>query len=460
MEARTLQYIADACDGVVKNAAPDTRVGGISTDSRSVAADELFFALRGERFDAHRFVPEVLDKGALGAVVNRTFQSDRTLIQVDEPRRALGKLAARYRRDFDLPLIAVAGSNGKTSTKELLASVLSRRFNVLWSPASFNNDVGVPLTLLRLTADHQVAVLEVGTNHPGELAGLLDWVRPDIGVLTGIGPEHLEFFRNLEGVAAEEGTLAEKLSESGELILNGDTPFANAICDRCRGNVVKVGWSAGNDWVAERVVAAGCGYRFQVRSPRPELSGEYEIRLLGRPQIINALLAIAVAARLGMDRAQIAAGLLDCVGAPMRLELQRVEGSDLTILNDAYNANAESTRVALETLAEFPAVGRRHAILGEFAELGDEADAAYRKAGQLAATLELDRLWTVGAAGAAAESARSNGLADTRHFDSVEALMSGLRGEPAAGDVILLKGSRRARLERVAGQLMSEHDVD
>ena len=206
----------------------------------------MFFALPGERFDGHAFLREAAGKGAAAAVVARgqspASLSNCALIAVDDTRQALGRLAARYRRDFSLPVLAVAGSNGKTTTKELVASVLRQKFPTLWSEDSFNNDIGVPLTLLRLENAHQAAVLEAGTNHPGELAPLLAMISPRLGVLTSIAREHLEFFGDLAGVALEEGRLAEVLPPEGILFANGDCQWTGVIARRARASLVRVGF--------------------------------------------------------------------------------------------------------------------------------------------------------------------------------------------------------------------------
>jgi len=208
MEARSLRFIAIACVGEQLSGSPETRVDRVCTDSRRVLAGDLFFALPGGRFDGHDFLRQAAEKGAVALVVERQrVPADWTgcaLIAVANVRAALGQLAAVYRADFTLPLVAVGGSNGKTTTKELVASVLRQKLATLWSEASFNNDIGVPLTLLRLEKSHQAAVLEAGTNHPGELAPLLKMMRPDYGVITCIGREHLEFFGDLAGVVREE----------------------------------------------------------------------------------------------------------------------------------------------------------------------------------------------------------------------------------------------------------------
>ncbi|MGZ5530086.1 MAG: UDP-N-acetylmuramoyl-tripeptide--D-alanyl-D-alanine ligase, partial [Limisphaerales bacterium] len=259
MEPRTLQYVAEACQGELKVATPGTTVSRICTDSRQAQAGDLFFALAGERFDAHEFLPQVLETDVAALVVEKAkierigSRAPFPSIEVDDTRKALGRLASRYRRDFDLPIVAVAGSNGKTTTKELIASVLRQKKPTLWSEASFNNDIGVPLTLLKLEKVHQAAVLEIGTNHPGELAPLAFMVAPRYAVVTNIGREHLEFFGDLGGVAREEGAVAEAVPAGGVVFLNGDNVWSEAIARRTRARVIKVGLNDKNDYRASDV---------------------------------------------------------------------------------------------------------------------------------------------------------------------------------------------------------------
>jgi hypothetical protein len=250
MEPRNLIYMAQAAEGELAKGAPTTTVRRVCTDSRAVQAEDLFVALRGDRFDGHTFVGQVAQLGAAAAVVERDSPpgSDWScgLITVGNSRLALGRIAARYRRDFGLPIVAVAGSNGKTTTKELIASVLRQKLQTHLSPASFNNDIGVPTTLLGLCRQHEVAVLEFGTNHPGELAPLLRMAQPKFGVIPSIGREHLEFFGDLDGVVEEEGSLAELLPSDGKLFLNADTLRAGDIARRSAAPVVLAGTGPGS----------------------------------------------------------------------------------------------------------------------------------------------------------------------------------------------------------------------
>ncbi len=418
----------------------------------------MFFALSGERFDGHDYVTEVARKGVAAVVVEKgripASLSGCAVITVDHARQALGRLAAGYRSDFTLPVIAVGGSNGKTTTKELLAAVLRQKFQTLWSEASYNNDVGVPLTLLKLARTHEVAVLEVGTNHPGELAPLVRMVKPKFGIITSIGREHLEYFGDLSGVVSEEGWLAELLPADGKLFLNGDGGWSGQLAPRTRAAVVRVGLEAGNHWRAESVQLHPEGMKFRAICPMPEFNGEYRINLLGKHQVANALLALALGAEMGLSPAEIQRGSSECKPAKMRLQTWNWNG--VCVLDDAYNANADSMLAALETLREMPCPGRRIAVLGDMAELGVHSPEAHQEVGRRAAEVGVDQLFTVGEmAGIMADAARHAGLGKVGEFANVPAMTEAVRGFLRSGDVVLLKASRATRLERLAEALRS-----
>ena len=431
----------------------------VCTDSRKAKTGDVFFAIQGEKFDGHDFLDEVAAKNVVAVVVARkklpsTLPACAVLV-VDDVRAALGKLAAAYRREFNLPVVAVGGSNGKTTTKELLASILRQGFSTLSSEASFNNDIGVPITLLRLQKGHQAAVLEVGTNHPGELAPLVRMISPKYGVITNIGREHLEFFEDLNGVAREEGWLAELLPTEGVLFLNGDNEWADRIVPRTRARVVRVGLGETNDWRATRVRLDKNGSTFQVVGPETGLNGEYRLNLLGKHQIANALLAIAIGAELGLKYAQICSGLADC--PPPKMRMQYWEANGVRVLDDAYNANTDSMIAALETLCDLPLQGRRVAVLGDMGEQGVHSASAHAEVGRHAARLGVGQLFAVGPmAAGTAQAARAAGLKRVIEFADVDSAVLAVKKFLKTGDVVLLKASRSARLERIAESLKTE----
>ena len=456
MESRPLKYIARACGGELSKGSPDTAVRRVCTDSRQVRAGDLFLALSGERFNGHDYLSEVANKGAAAVVIERQWSSaelgDCGAILVDNTRRALGNLAGTYRGDFSAPVVAVGGSNGKTTTKELISAVLRQKWITLWSEASFNNDIGVPLTLLRLEKDHEAAVLELGTNHPGELQPLVQMCQPSFGVITSIGREHLEFFGDLAGVAEEEGCLAQMLPANGRLLLNGDSEWTQKIASRSNAAVWTCGQSAGCDWRVSGARIQKQGLAFQLAAPEPSLSGEYRLNLLGKHQAINATFAIALGSALGLTHEEIQLGLSECQPPKMRLQLWEQNG--VQVLDDAYNANADSMLVALQTLQELPCKGRRVAVLGDMAELGHHSEAAHQEVGRRAAELGVGQLFAVGKmAPLLAQGARDAGLNRVLEFADVSAAADAVQKFVKPGDVLLVKASRATHLEKVAEAL-------
>ena len=459
METRSLKFVAEACAARMERGSGETTIQRVCTDSRQVQAGDLFFAIKGERFDGHDFVNEVAAAGVSAIVVERekirSPLPDCAVLVVDDARAALGRLATAYRREFDPPVIAVGGSNGKTTVKELIASALRQKRATLWSEASFNNDIGVPLTLLRLDKSHQAAVLEAGTNHPGELAPLVKMIQPKYGVLTTIGREHLEFFGDVAGVAQEEGWLAELLPADGRLFVNGDNEWTEPMARRTRATVVRVGLGEKNDWRAKGIRLDKNGATFRVEAPDSGFNGEYRVNLLGRHQVVNALFAVAVSEELGLDRPAVRDGLAECRPAKMRMQFWEAGG--VRVIDDAYNANADSMIAALETLCALPLQGRRVAVLGDMAELGAQSEAAHAEVGRRAAELGIGQLFVVGRmAPVVAAAAREAGLSRVIEFADVEAAKHAVKNFLKAGDVVLLKASRASRLERIAETLKSE----
>jgi len=446
MMKRPLQFAINACRGHPIGVDGDIIFEGVSTDTRQLQPGILFIALRGENFDGNQFAEAALTAGAVAVIVDgKTAAAPR--IEVSDGRAALGALAVAHRAEFDLPLFAIAGSNGKTSTKEMLAAILRAQFETLHSPASFNNDIGVPSTLLQLEPRHEAAVLELGTNHSGELAPLVQMAAPRFGLLTGIGREHLEHFGDLAGVEREEGMLAELLPASGKLFLNGDGDWREVMVNRTPASTVTIGVSAGNDWQVCKVQVDAEGTSFELGAANPAFGGEYRTPLMGAHQAVNAALAIAAATELGMARDVIAQGLASAEVPGMRL--QWVERDGVRWLNDAYNANADSVAAALETLAGLAVDGRKFVVLGDMAELGDQTAAAHREAGEHAAGV-VDGLIAVGdKSETTATAAEKVGLRKVCAVTDVDAAAEELRGWLDEDDVVLLKASRAARLERL-----------
>ena len=458
MEPVTLQFIAEASKGTFHpHEAGCVHVCGVCTDSRRLRAGNLFLALCGERFDGHDFLKDSGLKKASAVVVSQNRLTDVPqgipAVSVPNTREALGHIAAAYRNRFSLPVFCVAGSNGKTTTKELLAALLETQFPTLRSQASFNNDIGVPLSLLELDGSHRAAVLEAGTNHPGELAPLVRLIAPRYGVVPQIGREHLEHFGDIDGVIAEESALGEGLPADGVLFLNGDCEAARPLASRTSARVVRTGFDAGNDWQARILDNGWTSTRFEVTAPEPEWCGVFEIAVPGRHMVSNAILALAAAAELRVEPEAARKALSQFSGAKQRLQWSEQRG--IRWLDDTYNANADSTLAALQTLSELPCTGRRVAVLGDMAELGEQTTEAHREVGAAAHLLGIDLLVCIGhSAGHTADGA--SGLRQVLTFSDVEQAVLALRPLIQPGDCVLAKASRSSRLERLFEALKGE----
>lgn len=458
MEPTTLQSIAEASGGILHpGTAGGVVVSGICTDSRRLQAGELFLALRGERFDGHDFLGEPGLKAAAAVVVSADRMADVPTgipaIGVTDTRAALGRIAAAYRSRFSLPVLCVAGSNGKTTTKELLARLLETNLPTLRSQASFNNDIGVPLSLLGLEGGHRAAVLEAGTNHPGELAPLIRMIAPRYGLVPQIGREHLEHFGDLDGVLEEESALGEGLPADGVLFLNGDCEAARPLAHRTHARVIRAGFGPDNDWRARIVESDWHSTRFAVDAPRAEWSGIFGIAVPGRHMVSNAVLALAAAAELGIRPESAREALARFSGAKQRLQWSEQHG--IRWLDDTYNANADSTLASLQTLADLPCAGRRVAVLGDMAELGEHTPEAHREVGAAAQRLGIDLLVCIGRS--AEHTARgAAGLGRILAFPDVEQAVPALRPILRPGDCVLAKASRSSRLERLFEALRTE----
>jgi len=454
MRALTLEQIAEWTGGELVRGSAQAVVTRVSTDSREDLAGALFVPLAGERFDAHAFIPQALAQGAVAALTVRSgAPADAgALIAVDDPLAALQRLAARYRESMPaLVAVGVTGSNGKTSTKDFLAGVLARKFKVHATKGNLNNHIGVPLTLLGLEPDHTAGIFEMGMNHFGEIAPLAAMVRPEVAVVTNIGTAHIEFLGSREGIAQEKGALVEAVGAHGVVVLNADDDMTPALAARASARVVTAGISAGE-------VRAG-----RVEGPSFDLlipgAAPVRVRLPvpGRHMINNALLAAAVGWRLGLEPGEIRAGLEASRLHGGRLQFREAGG--LHFLDDSYNANPDSMKAALRTLREQPVAGRRIAVLGRMGELGPHAEAGHRAVGLAAATEGVDFLLTIGEGEAKLMHESFGDAGRSRWCANHEEAVSWLRSEAAAEDLVLLKGSRSAAMERVLAGLGSPADL-
>ncbi|MGH7331722.1 MAG: UDP-N-acetylmuramoyl-tripeptide--D-alanyl-D-alanine ligase, partial [Candidatus Rokuibacteriota bacterium] len=391
-----MQDIVSATGGALVAGDLALPVAGVSIDSRTLKVGEAFFAIRGHWHDGHDNVGDAAARGACCVVVH-TAPDDPPptvpLVLVADTTVALGRLAARHRARFAIPLVAVTGSNGKTTTKELIAAVLAPRFSVLKSEASFNNQWGLPLTLLRLTSTHEVAVVEIGTNQPGEIATLASLAAPTLGVVTTVADVHTEFLGSLEGVREEKAALVRALPASGAAVLNADDPRVLGMAADTAARVLTFGTTPGADVHLASPVADGAasiGFTLEQAGQRAAV----RLALAGRHNVINALAAAATGVALGLPLAEIARGLGAAHAVKGRCVWREARG--VRILDDTYNANPVSVRAALETVTARRGPGRLVVVLGDMLELGALADEAHREVGRLVAAVGADELVGVG----------------------------------------------------------------
>lgn len=452
----TLAEIAAATQGQVLGGA---RAGaqslrGVATDSRAVAPGELFIALSGERFDAHDFLPQVVAAGAGALLVSKAaaVPAGAPAVLVADTRRALGKLAAAWRAQFSLPLIAVTGSNGKTTTKEMIASVLETAYPgaVLATRGNFNNDIGLPLTLLQLHAGHRAAVVEMGMNHPGEIAYLTQLARPTVALVNNAQRAHLEGMGDLAEVAREKGAIFAGLTKGGVALFNADDPQAKIW----QGQGVKTGQQVMRfafqrpAEVSGALVQRGLDFQLNIRAAGEE--AQITLAVPGKHNAGNALAAAAACLAAGLPVAPIVAGLQAFRGVKGRLQ-RRAGGQGAQILDDTYNANPDSVRAGIDVLAS--TIGKKILILGDMGEIGAGSRQCHDEIGGYAKSQGVDCLLALGEASAQAVRNFGEGAA---HFDSVDALVTAAKKILTPDATVLVKGSRFMRMERVADALSVE----
>jgi UDP-N-acetylmuramoyl-tripeptide--D-alanyl-D-alanine ligase len=418
---------------------------GVSTDTRKLMPGVAFFALRGENFDGDRFAAQALRDGASVAVVHSwsgDVPAGCAVIEVKDTLLALQILAHWWRKQLDIPVVAITGSNGKTSTKDFTKAVLSQRFNVSATVGNLNNHIGVPLTVLSTTGEHTAAVWEMGMNHSGEIAPLCEIARPKYGIITNIGTAHIEYLGSREAIAEEKGTLARALPADGKLFLPACCDFNDYFRQRTRATIIPVGNGRGQVR-AEDLHFDADGTRFSLVIHGLE-TVPVSLPVPGRHMVTNALLAAGVGWKLGLAGHEIAAGLSGAVLTGGRLRSYDYDG--IKVIDDTYNANPESMAAAIETLADTPVTNgaRRIIVLGRMGELGPHAPAAHLKTGELAASKRL----TVIAVGQGAEGIAA-GAGDAPHFPDLDDAADWLSREAKPGDAVLFKGSRSATVEKV-----------
>lgn len=426
----------------------NVRYVGLSSDSRNILPSSLFVAIEGERFDGHDFVDAAAEKGALAALISKARRFSLPTLKVEDSIAALGKLAGHWRSRFKAPLIAITGSNGKTTVKEMLASILRRSHKVLATRGNLNNEIGAPLTLAELDQSHEQIIVELGANHPGEIARLTKMSMPSVGVITLCAPAHLEGFGSVEGVARAKGELFSEMPAAACAVINADDAFAPLWMEMA-GARRKMRFGLDHDAeVSGEWRSDGAGGALNIRSP----AGSFEVRIAfpGKHNGANALGAAAAAIAVGASADDVRLGLEAAQPISGRLQLKRGPGG-ATIIDDTYNANPHSLKAGLEVLAGRD--GQRWLVLGDMAELGAGADGYHQDAGQVARDLGVGRLFAVGDLSRLAAERFGKGAL---HFDSQDALIEALREELTRDATVLVKGSRSMGMERVVKALTGE----
>ena len=440
---------------------------GISTDTRTLRARNLFIALPGKNFDGHDCLTVAAEKGASGLLVRMdrggklgTGAKVLPVIGVPDTLRALGDIACAWRRKFTLPVVAITGSSGKTTTKEMLLAVASRSRKVVATEGNSNNLIGLPQTLLNIRKEHELAVVEMGTNSPGEIARLAAIAQPDIGLITNIGPAHLEGLGSIEAIREEKGALFQVMNGRGTAIINHDDDAVGILAGRWRGDRITFGLRPGADITARRIETAGPeGVRFNLVIDGTEVP--VHLAAPGEHHILDALAAGAAAWALGFDREAIAAGLATFCPVPGRMEIRRL-GNGAFLIMDTYNANPASMRESLKTLRDLRGEGRATVILGDMLELGAQAQELHEEVGGFLVKSGVDRVFLKGAhSRSTAEGAMKNGFPREGivFFDDPEEVLASLLSFLKKEDWILIKGSRMMKMEVAAEAIISQFDL-
>lgn len=460
MRTTDLATISRWAGGSLLRGVPSATVSRVSTDTRSLPKGALFVALSGENFNAHDFLPAAVEAGASALLVSQltrfTEDCEAAVIHVADPLLALQQLAFHYRRSLDdIRVVGVTGSNGKTSTKDFLRAVLGGDDEVSATRGNLNNHIGLPLTILSAEPRHRAAVWEMGMSKPGEIERLAEIAGPDVAVITHIGTAHIEFMITRDAIALEKGMLVEAVGRDGLVVLNADDDYSERLAARSRAKVIMVGVESG-EVRAENIRASADGTVFELVAADSRC--EIALPVAGRHMVGNALLAVAVALDFGRTLEQIAAALAEVQLSGGRLQRREVGG--LNFLDDSYNANPDSMRAALSALADIECGGRRIAVLGRMAELGDLEEQEHRALGAAAVAGGVDFLVGIGPAGKLIVDGAAGEVAvgDVRieYAEDQLAAAEFLREAATGDDVILVKGSRSSAMEAVIHAIEAE----
>ena len=431
-------------------------IKGVSIDSRTIREGELFVAIKGVRFDGHDFVPEAINRGAWGAVVERSSLENRypslsglrNIIPVEDTLLSLQEMSGMHRKKYSIPVVGITGSNGKTTTKEMLACILRQKGQVLKNEGNLNNHIGVPLTLMKLGEHHRFAAIEMGMSGPGEIEMLARLAMPDVGVITNIGPAHLEFLGSTDMIAQAKGELLEEMKPEGTAVLNADDPYFETLKKRFSGRIVTFGIDGPADITAEDIRLEKDASDFTLRAQGKTIP--MRLHAVGTYNVYNALAAAAAALAVAIPLESVKSGLEEFSPFSMRSEIKNIGGR--VIFEDCYNANPQSMAAALEALVSIRAGRMNIAVLGDMMELGDTGSEAHRTIGRRVAQLGIDLLVTVGPlAKLIGDGAIEAGMSEERvvaaRSNAEAAALLKTRTQP--GDAILIKGSRAMKMEKI-----------
>jgi UDP-N-acetylmuramoyl-tripeptide--D-alanyl-D-alanine ligase len=455
----TVSEILEATGGSLLKGNTKELFTGVSIDSRNIAATNVFVAIKGERHDGHHFIQDVVKKGVKGFVVskleaevlthkNEDFQN-LVFIEVKDTTKALGDMAAFNRIRSKIFVAAITGSNGKTTTRKMTTAVVARRFSTLSSHGNFNNQIGLPLTLLNLSPEHRWAVLEMGANHPGEIGNLAGICHPDIGVITNVGPAHLEGFGSLDGVASAKGELLDHMAIDGVAILNAEDKRVASMAGRAPGKVLFYGTSKKAHIRASNIVEQKRGSSFTLELPEEQIT--IYIKIPGSFMVLNALAAASVGYQIGLNAIEIKSALEnDFEPAQARMNIVETKNG-VHVIDDTYNANPDSMAGALKTLKSLRGQQRSVFVTGDMFELGEHAPVFHEKIGRIAADIKISRLYAAGShADKVAQGAVANGMSKENIFlGTKEQILSDLNNWLRAGDWVLVKGSRGMAMEQI-----------
>ena len=457
--------IVEAVQGTLISGNPEHVFAGISTDSRTIDIGNCFLAIEGDVYDGHTIVKDVLNKNVKGLIINKDHKDSLewgfivaqgiVSIGVTDTLKALGALAAYHRRRSTASVVAITGSNGKTTTRSMTAEVLAKRFTILSPEGNFNNEVGLPLTLFRLNPSHEWAVLELGMNHPGEISRLGDICRPDIGLITNIGPAHLEGLGSLEGVMHAKGELLDKIKPNGKIILNADDPMTLHLAQKTSKKPLFFGLSDTADIRGIDISASSDGISFTLDMRHEET--RINLCVPGKFMVTNALAAASIGYTVGIPLPEIKAALENFTPIKGRMNIHRMH-SGITLIDDTYNANPDSMKAAIRTLQDLKKKNRGIVVLGDMLELGESSWSLHREIGLFAARAGMSKLYATGEyADAVAQGAHEGGMADKNIFSGGKAdIFGNVIKVLASDDWVLVKGSRGIRMETLLKELVNE----